>query len=105
LGNARNIAFWVVLFLLVWALFNLFSGSSGSLQSREISFSEFVSSVQDGGVNQVTLDGEQIRFKSADGVDYIAIKPDDAEVTKLLIENNVPMRAEKQQQSGFQSFL
>ncbi len=105
MGNARNIAFWVVLFLLVWALFNLFSGSSGSLQSREISFSEFVSSVQDGGVNQVTLDGEQIRFKSADGVDYIAIKPDDAEVTALLIENNVPVRAEKQQQSGFQSFL
>ena len=68
MGNARNIAFWVVLFLLVWALFNLFSGSSGSLQSREISFSDFVSSVQDGGVSQVTLDGEQIEtLISGDG--------------------------------------
>jgi cell division protease FtsH len=105
LGNARNIAFWVVLFLLVWALFNLFSGSSGSLQSREISYSEFVNSAQDGGVSNVTLDGEQIRFKSADGIDYVTIKPDDAEVTTLLIDNNIPVRAEKQQQSGFQSFL
>ena len=28
LGNARNIAFWVVLFLLVLTLFNLFSGGA-----------------------------------------------------------------------------
>jgi cell division protease FtsH len=105
LGNARNIAFWVVLFLLVWALFNLFSGSSGALQSREISYSEFVNSAQDGSVSNVTLDGEQIRFKGADGIDYVTIKPDDAEVTSLLIDNNIPVRAEKQQQSGFQSFL
>jgi cell division protease FtsH len=105
LGNARNIAFWVVLFLLVLALFNLFSGSSGGLQNREISFSEFVTSVRDGSVSQVTLDGEQIRFRGSDGSDYLAIKPADAEVTTLLIENDIPVRAEKQQQSGFQSFL
>ncbi|MFT4960749.1 MAG: cell division protease FtsH [Paracoccaceae bacterium] len=105
MGNARNIAFWVVLFLLVLALFNLFSGSSGGLQNREISFSEFVTSVRDGSVSQVTLDGEQIRFRGSDGSDYLAIKPADAEVTTLLIENDIPVRAEKQQQSGFQSFL
>ena len=105
MGNARNIAFWVVLFLLVLALFNLFSGSGGSLQSREISYSEFVNSVRDGGVRQVTLDGEQIRFRSDDGGDFLTIKPTDAEITTLLIDNNIPVRAEKQQQSGFQSFL
>ena len=37
--------------------------------------------------------------------DYITIKPADAEVTKLLIDKNIPVRAEKQQQSGIQSFL
>merc|ERR1711916_193137 len=37
--------------------------------------------------------------------DYVTIKPEDASVTQLLIENNVPIRAEKQQQSVFQSFL
>ena len=30
LGNARNIAFWVVLFLLILVLFNLFSNGTGS---------------------------------------------------------------------------
>ena len=105
MGNMRNLAFWVVLLLLVLALFNLFSGSSGQLQSNEITYSEFVASVQSGDVRQVTLDGEQVRFRRADGADYITIKPADAEITSLLIDNNVAMKATPQQQSGFQTFL
>ncbi|MDF1717298.1 MAG: ATP-dependent zinc metalloprotease FtsH [Antarcticimicrobium sp.] len=105
MGNARNIAFWVVLFLLILALFNLFSGSGSTLQSREITFSDFVSAVQNEEVGQVTLDGEQVRFRGTDGQDYVTIKPEDAQITDLLIDNNIPVRAEKQEQSGFQSFL
>ena len=105
MGNARNIAFWVVLFLLILALFNLFSGGGNTLQSREISYSEFVAAVEDGRVSQVTLDGEQVRFRGNDGKDYVAIKPEDAEVTVLLIDNNIPMKAESQEQSGFQTFI
>ena len=105
LGNMRNLAFWVVLMLLVLALFNLFSGSTGGLQSREISYSEFVTAVEAGDVRNVTLDGEQVRFRRADGSDYVTIRPEDAEVTKLLMTNDIPVRAEPQQQSGFQTFL
>ncbi|MCL6283886.1 ATP-dependent zinc metalloprotease FtsH [Ruegeria sp. 2012CJ41-6] len=105
MGNARNIAFWVVLFLLILALFNLFSGSGGTLQSQERTYSEFVSAVDDGEVTRVTLDGEQIRYRTNENKDYVTIKPGDAEVTKLLIDKNIPVRAEKQQQSTFQSFL
>jgi len=104
LGNARNIAFWVVLFLLILALFNLFGGSGNTLQSREISYSEFVNAVEDGSVSNVTLDGEQVRFRRG-AEDYVTIKPEDAEVTDLLIANDIPVRAEQQQQSGFQTFL
>jgi len=105
LGNARNIAFWVVLFLLVLALFNLFSGNNANLQSRELSYSEFVSSVNGGGVTNVTLDGERIRFRGSDGADYVTIKPADANVSEFLIEQNVAVRAEQQEQSGFQTFI
>ncbi|NIZ61420.1 cell division protein FtsH [Sedimentitalea sp. CY04] len=105
MGNARNIAFWVILFLLVLALFNMFSGSGSSMQSQERTFSDFVTAVEGGGVTNATLDGEQIRFTASDGNTYVTIKPSDAEVTKLLIENNIPVRAEKQAQSGFQAFL
>jgi len=105
LGNARNIAFWVVLFLLILALFNLFNGNSGTLQSRERPYSEFVHAVEDGAVSTATLDGEQVRYRDTSGQDYITIIPTGAPVAELLIANDVPVKAEKQQQSGFQSLL
>jgi cell division protease FtsH len=105
LGNARNLVFWVVLFLLVMALFSLFSGGQGANMSNEKSYSEFVTSVEGGGVAQVTLDGEQIRYRGTNGQSYVAILPRDAEVTNLLIQNSVPVAASAQEQSGLQSFL
>ncbi|MEC8040214.1 MAG: ATP-dependent zinc metalloprotease FtsH [Pseudomonadota bacterium] len=105
MGNAKNIAFWVVLFLLVLALFNLFSGSGSSLQNNAIPYSEFVQAVDEDKVSSVTLDGESVRFRGTDGRDYVTIKPDDAEVTKMLIAENIPVTAESQQQSGFQTFI
>jgi len=105
LGNLRNVVFWVGLFFLILALFNMFSGTGTTMQSREMSYSDFVAAVQAGDVTKVTLDGEQVRFERGDGQNYVAIKPEDAEITGLLIDANIPVRAEQQQQSGFQTFL
>ncbi|ETX30211.1 ATP-dependent zinc metalloprotease FtsH [Roseivivax isoporae] len=105
MGNARNIAFWVVLFLLVLALFNLFSGGGSTLQSREVSYTDFVQRVEDNTVTSATIDGERVRFRTSDGQDYITVRPEDAQVTDLLVQNDVTVRAEQQEQSGFQSFL
>ncbi len=105
MGNARNIAFWVVLFLLILALFNLFSGTSGTMQSREVSYTDFVNAVQKGEVSQATVDGEQVRYRGSDGKDYVTIKPEDAEITNLLLNAKVPMKAVQQEQSGFQTFI
>ena len=46
MGNARNIAFWVVLFLLVLALFNLFSGSQATtVVAASCRYSDFIARV------------------------------------------------------------
>ncbi|WP_341211985.1 ATP-dependent zinc metalloprotease FtsH [uncultured Limimaricola sp.] len=105
MGNARNIAFWVVLFLLILALFNLFSGGQSTLQSNTRNYSDFVEAVETGNVSQVTLDGEEVRYRGTDGRDYVTIKPEDAEVTQLLIEREIPVSARSQEQSGFTTFL
>jgi cell division protease FtsH len=105
LGNARNIVFWVVLFLLVLTLFNLFSGGTSSGMSNSKSYSEFVSAVETDSVSSVTLDGEQVRYRGTDGRDYVTIKPQDAELTNLLIARDIPVTAQSQEQSGLQSFL
>jgi cell division protease FtsH len=105
LGNARNIAFWVVLFLLVLALFNLFSGGQGTMQTNGRSYSDFVADVNSGAVARVTLDGETVRYTGTDGRDYTTVIPADAQVTELLIAEGVPVTARSQEQSGVTSFL
>jgi len=106
LGNARNLAFWAVLILLVVALFNLFSGGSSTINSRSISYSEFVSAVDSGNVTAVTLDGERVLFRGNDGNDYVTIRPDNGDaLTAMLIDNNVNVVAKPQEQSGFTTIL
>jgi len=105
LGNTRNVVFWVVLFLLVLALFNLFSGNTENAMSNAKSYSEFVTAVESGNVAQATLDGEQVRYRGTDGKDYVTIMPWDAKVTDMLLAQDVPVVAKAQEQSGFSSFL
>ena len=71
MGNVRNIAFWVVLFLLILALFNLFNNSQATVSSNTRSYSEFVAAVEGGSVAEVTLDGEQIRYRGTDNSNYM----------------------------------
>ncbi len=105
MGNARNIAFWVVLFLLILALFNLFNGGQSTVQSRTIAFSDFIERVESGNVAAVTLDGERILVRGADGQQYVTIRPQDEQITDRLLANNVEVRAESQEESGFFSIL
>ena len=105
MGNARNIAFWVVLFLLVLALFNLFSGGQSGMSSRSVSYSEFVDRVDAGDVTNVTLDGERVLFRGADGQDYTTIRPGGADLTERLIANDVNVTAEPQEQSGLTTVI
>ncbi len=105
MGNVRNIAFWVVLFLLILALFNLFSGGQTSMASNSRSYSDFVAAVDAGTVAQVTLDGEEIRYRGTDGRDYVTIMPADASVTDMLIARDIPVQARSQEQSGLTAFI
>lgn len=75
------------------------------MQSREVPFSEFVKNVSGGEIRAVTLDGERVRFTGPDNREQFTIRPGDADVTSLLIANDVAIRAEQQETSGFQSFL
>ena len=105
MGKMRNIAFWVVLFLLILALFNLFSGGQSASSSRTVSYSEFIERVEGREVSSVTLDGERIVFKGSDGNDYVTIRPQGTDITETLIDNSVTVRAEPQEQSGLTTLL
>ncbi|PJE31946.1 membrane protease FtsH catalytic subunit [Pseudooceanicola antarcticus] len=105
MGTAKNLAFWAVLLLLIVALFNLFGGSNSTLQSQSRPYSQFVQEVDDGFVTSVTLDGEKVQYRGADGKDYVTIKPEDAEITSELIADGIPVEARSQEENGFQAFI
>lgn len=104
MGSTKHIAFWVVLFLLILALFNLFSGDKTSLSSRTIPYSDFISLVEKGEASRVTLDGEKIIINTATE-QYVTVKPQGVDVTPVLLENNVAVDARPQEKNGLLSYL
>jgi len=100
LGNARNMAFWVVLFLLILALFNVFSRGASNLSSQAVSYSDFIAAVEGGEVTSVLLDGETILIRGPGGQQMTTTKPADVDVVPLLLDKNVNIEAKPQEQSG-----
>jgi len=105
LGNTRNIAFWIVLFLLIIALFNVFSSGKNLSSTKEVSFSEFLKAVEKGSVSVVRLDGEKITVKETDGTTYQVIQPAGASIVGQLQAAGVEIQAVKQEKSGLISSL
>ncbi|MFN4058819.1 MAG: ATP-dependent zinc metalloprotease FtsH [Roseinatronobacter sp.] len=105
MGNARNFAFWIVLFVLMIMLFNMFSNSQSTSSARTVSYSDFITRVDSGAVGRVTIDGERIVFAGRDGQQYTTIRPDDPSLTERLLNANVLVEARAQQQSGFMSTI
>ncbi|MEE2622209.1 MAG: ATP-dependent zinc metalloprotease FtsH [Pseudomonadota bacterium] len=105
MGNLRNIAFWLVLFVLVVALFNVFSSGSNLTSSKEVSYSEFLIQVEKGNVSAVRLDGERIIVRDSGGNTYQVIQPTGASTVQKLEDAGVEIQAVKQEKSGFMSSL
>jgi cell division protease FtsH len=106
LGNIKNFAFWAVLFLLVFALFNLMnSGSPLGGNTTEITYSEFIRQAEAGNVQYVTVDGEKLIVSGSDGKSYYTINPRDDQMTDRLLNAGVEIRGEPQESGGLSVFL
>ncbi len=104
-GNARNIAFWVILLLLILVLFNLFSGTTMTGTDRAVSYTEFMQRVDTGKVTQVTIDGERALVTGSDGSRYSTVVPTDATLSDKLVAKGIDVSARPQQSSGLMSLL
>ena len=106
MGNIKNFAFWAILFLLVFALFNLMnSGSPLGGNTTEITYSEFIRQAESGNVQYVTVDGEKLIVSGMDGNSYYTINPRDDQMTDRLLKSGVEVRAEPQESGGLSVFL
>ena len=109
MGNNRNIAFWVVLFLLLIAVFQVIGGNSSSKASDEIQYSQAIEMIEKGDVKSAKIDGENLTIViGANNSKFRSIIPNspfNEGITNTLLDNNVEIEAVKQQESGIASFL
>jgi cell division protease FtsH len=59
-ANFRNFALWVIILLLLVALFQLFQGSESRQASNDMAFSDFLKNVDQGNVRDVTIVNQTI---------------------------------------------
>ena len=90
----KNLALWVIIGLLLIALFNLFQGSSPRGPHTPLPYSEFLNAVDNNRVNDVTIQGATIRGHfNGDGRAFSTYAPNDPTLVSRLTERNVRFSA------------
>ena len=74
----RNLALWVIIALLLVALFNLFQPSSPRHYANQLAYSDFLSEVGNGQVRDVTIQGRVVTGQLLDGRMFTTYLPPDA---------------------------
>ena len=91
---SRNLALWVIIALLVFALFNLFQGGAGRVPQANMAFSDFLGSVEGGEVRDVVIRGQTISGHFRDGRVFSTYAPNDPTLIKRLGDKGVRISAQ-----------
>ncbi|WP_353210227.1 ATP-dependent zinc metalloprotease FtsH [Rhodovarius sp.] len=87
----RNLALWVIVALLLVALFNLFqpSGGTANRAQMQVAYSDFLNEVGAGHVRDVTIQGPNISGSLTDGRSFATFAPSDPGLVARLTEKGV----------------
>jgi cell division protease FtsH len=96
-ANLRNFALWVIIVLLLLALFTLFQNPTQRTQSQEISFSQLLNEVEQGRVRDVLIQGPEIHGNFTDGRGFQTYAPPDPSLIQRLYGKGVSITARAQQ--------
>ncbi len=92
-ANLRNFALWVIIVLLLLALFTLFQNPSQRTSAQDISFSQLLSEVDQGRVRDVVIQGPEIRGTFANGTSFQTYAPNDPGLVQKLYNKGVSITA------------
>ena len=95
---AKNLVLWAIIAAVLMTVFNNFQNVS---QTKELKYSEFISSVRSGQVERVSIAGQNIEGVLSDGESFSSILPayDDKLIDDLL-NNNVQVEGKKPEQQS-----
>jgi len=90
----KNIAVWVVISLVLIAIFNVFQGSSSREQGSVIAYSDFLARVNAGEVREITIQGDKISGASSNGMPFYSYVPKEEELANRLSEKGIKVSSQ-----------
>ena len=96
----KNVVLWVVEAVVLMSMFNNFGGRK-SVESG-MSYSQFLQSVREGQIKQVTIDGTVIRGLTGSGERFSTFSPpNDPHMVDDLLENHVDIKVDPPETESF----
>ena len=92
-ANLRNFALWVIIVLLLLALFTLFQNPGQRAASQDISFSQLLTEVDQNRVRDVVIQGPDINGTFTNGSTFHTYAPNDPTLIKRLYDGKVSITA------------
>ncbi|MEQ8640198.1 MAG: ATP-dependent zinc metalloprotease FtsH [Alphaproteobacteria bacterium] len=90
----KNLALYIIIGLLLVALFNLFQGSSMRSSDTSLAFSDFLVEVDAGRVSDVLIQGNNVSGTLSTGEPFTSYVPNDANLVERLTSAGVRIKAQ-----------
>ena len=92
-ANLRNFALWVIIVLLLLALFTLFQNPGQRASSQDITFSQLLTEVDQNHVRDVLIQGPEIHGTFTNGSSFQTYAPNDPTLVSRLYNGKVSITA------------
>lgn len=89
MNNGKNFLRWVLIFIVIFTIVNLFSSPVGN----QISFSDFLDKVDSGQISQVEIKGSDVSGELGTGEKFFTYAPEYPDLVKNLRKKNVKIVA------------
>ena len=90
---AKNLIIWMVIGVVVLAIFNMFQNNNTGQRSSQIAYSDFVAQVESGDMREVTIEGNNLYGVTQNNIPVVSYMPEGTDVVAVLKANNVRIQA------------
>ena len=94
MNNLRNLVVWIIIALLLLAVFNMLHGTGSRPTASAVSFTEFNREVVQGAVKKVSIQGNEIHGELSTGQSFVTYAPDDPNLVQRMLDHNVSINVQ-----------
>ncbi len=100
----KTLIVWIIISIFILFLYNFFFAKKGfysSLNSINLTYSEFLEKVNEGEIQEVTIEGKKITGKLISDKYFTTYAPDDKDLVPLLKSKNIKIVAKPENQNNW----